>query len=284
MKRNFEDFLATLEPSIRTYRYYVNFDKVYDNIEKIKVELNILNSLVGSKNIEHDFRSIVEKYPETLKCIPLLLAVREKELLVNDGTRKLTINFKKMNYSVGEYVRFMQETGLFELMSSHLVSNLVDYVSGVEVGSNTNGRKNRTGDAMEDIVESFISSVGFEKDKNYFKEMKTSDIKDKWNMDLSGLSDKTEKQFDFVVKTDSMIYGVEVNFYHNQGSKLNETARSYKQLALNSKGISGFKFVWVTDGVGWNRALNNLRETYAVLDDVYNIYDLRNGILKKLLV
>ena len=90
-----------------------------------------------------------------------------------------------------------------------------------------------------------------------------------------------EKRFDFVVKTSNMIYGIETNFYGSGGSKLNETARSYKTLALETDTIDGFTFVWFTDGKGWTSARNNLEETFDVMEHIYNIKDLENGIINE---
>ncbi len=136
---------------------------------------------------------------------------------------------------------------------------------------------------MEDLVESFIRKSGFIKDINYFKEMYIHQITDKWGINLSAISNqgKTEKRFDFVIKTDNMIYGIETNFYSSGGSKLNETARSYKTLALEIDTIDGLEFVWFTDGKGWTSARHNLEETFDVMEHVYNIKDLENDIINK---
>lgn len=279
--RNFDAWFSSFKDSIADYEYYSDFHKIYNNVEKVKIELNILNSLIGSKNIKKDFKEILRKYPEVLNCIPLLLAVREKEIRVISSDGEFTYNFKKQNYSAEQYEIFMEKTGLFDLLENHIISNLIDYVTGVETGLDTNGRKNRTGHAMENLVESFIKKSGFVKNETYFKEIKTRQISEKWHIDLSAISndEKTEKKFDFVVKTDSMIYGIEVNFYNSGGSKLNETARSYKTLALEANTIDGFTFVWVTDGNGWKDAKHNLEETFAVMEHIYNINDMNNNIM-----
>jgi len=222
--RDFNFWLSGFRDSIADYGYYIDFEKVYRNADKIKVELNILNSLIGSKNIESDFEDLVNKYPEVLKCIPLLLAVRENEIYAIDSNGEFTYNFKKPNFSVEQYKIFMRKTGLFDLIENHIVNNLVDYATGVETGLDSNGRKNRGGHLMENLVESFIQKSGFIKDDTYFKEMYIHQITDKWNIDLSAVSNqgKTEKRFDFVVKTSNMIYGVETNFYGSGGSKLTQ--------------------------------------------------------------
>lgn len=284
MSRNFEEWLSGFRNSIANYGYYTNFEKVYNNVDNIKIELNILNSLVGSQNIENDFENIINNYPETLKCIPILLAVRKMEIFAMDSQGGFNYNFRNMNYTAEQYKVFMRKTGLFDLLENRIVSNLVDYVTGVETGLDSNGRKNRGGHLMEDLVESYIAEAGYEKDINFFKEMYISKITEKWGIDLSAISNsgKSEKRFDFVIKTDNMIYGIEANFYASSGSKLNETARSYKQISQEADTIEGFTFIWFTDGNGWQKAKHNLEETFDVLETVYNIKDLENGVLKNL--
>ena len=284
MQRNFNDWLSKFRSSIANYGYYVDFEKVHKNVDGIKVELNILNSLVGSKDIENEFEQLVTKYPETLKCIPLLLAVREKEIYAIDGDGECTYNFKKANCTIEQYKTFMRKTGLFDLLENHIINNLVDYATGVETGLDSNGRKNRGGHLMEDLVESFIVKAGFVKGENYFKEMYIHEITEKWGIDLSAISNqgKAEKRFDFVIKTYSMIYGIETNFYASGGSKLNETARSYKQIAQEVATIDGFEFVWFTDGQGWISARHNLEETFDVMENIYSIDDLENGVINNL--
>lgn len=285
MKRNFDEWINNFKSSISNYSYYADFKKIYKNVDKVKVELNILNSLIGSKTIEEDFKNIMLKYPETLECIPLLLAVRSTEIFVKDEINEYLFDFKKMVYSMDDYVRFMQESGLFDLLQNHIINNLYDYVLGIEVGLDSNGRKNRGGHLMEDLVEKYIKESGFVKDVNYFKEMYLNDIEKRWNIDLSSLSGNnvSTKRFDFVIKTPKQIYLIETNFYASSGSKLNETARSYEMLAKKAKEIDGIIFIWITDGLGWHDAKNNLKETFNELETMYNINDLENGTLKQVL-
>lgn len=282
--RNFNEWLSKFRSSIANYGYYIDFAKVYRNVNDIKLELNILNTLIGSTDIENDFKNIITKYPETLKCIPILLAVRANEIYAIDGDGEFSYNFKKANYSPEQYAVFMRKTGLFELLEKHIIHTLVDYVTGVETGLDSNGRKNRGGHLMEDLVESFIVKAGFVKGKTYFKEMYIHEITALWGIDLSAISNsgKAEKRFDFVIKTDKCIYGIETNFYASGGSKLNETARSYKQIAQEVATINGFEFVWFTDGSGWTSARHNLEETFDVMEHIYSIDDLEHGILKLL--
>lgn len=284
MNRDFNEWLDNFKSSISNYSYYVDFEKIYKSAEKYKVELNILNSLIGSNDIEKEFENIILKYPETLEVIPMLLAVRSNEIFIKDSTNEYLFKFNKMVYSIGDYIKFMRETGLFELLQKHIINNLYDYLLGVEVGLDSNGRKNRGGHLMEDLVESFIIKAGYKKNENYFKEMYLSDIEKKWNLDLSEMSgnNTSTKRFDFVIKTDNQVYVIETNFYASGGSKLNETARSYKMLAEESKKVDGVTFIWFTDGLGWKSARKNLEETFNELPTLYSINDLDNGVLEHL--
>lgn len=286
MARNFTEWLLTFTDSISNYKYYIDFETIYKNAEIYKIELNMMNSLIGSKNIEKDFEDLVCRYPEVIKCIPTLLAVRQAEIIVlDDDGNKFEYNFEEMNYDVEQYKVFMKETGLFDLLENHIVNNLYDYVLGVECGLNSNARKNRGGHLMEDIVERFIQKAGFKKGETYFKEMYLQEIENKWKLDMSFISNQNQstKRFDFVVKTDNCIYGIETNFYASGGSKLNETARSYKMLAEESEKVVGFEFIWFTDGMGWISARNNLKETFYNMDNIYNINDMKNGIIQEII-
>ncbi|MEG1946281.1 MAG: type II restriction endonuclease [Lachnospiraceae bacterium] len=287
--RNFDEWLSKFRSSISSYEYYVDFEKVHNNVDSIKVELNILNSLIGSKNIKSDFEALLKRYPETLKAIPILLAKRENEIYCQDENGGVLYKFhynmypsnSNKYYEINSY--FMEKTGLFDLLEKHIINNLVDYVTGVETGLDSNGRKNRGGHLMEDLVEKYMQEAGFVRDVNYFKEMYLADIEKQWNVDLSALSNqgKSAKRFDFVIKTDNQIYAIETNFYTGGGSKLNETARSYKMLSQEADTIEGFTFVWFTDGVGWKSARGNLRETFDVMENIYCIDDMECGVMKR---
>jgi len=284
--RNFDEWLAAFRPSIADYKYYVDFEKVFANVEEIKIPLNILNSLVGSKNIEEDFEKLVKKYPETLACIPILLAKRELDIMAMDEEGQKSFHFYEFNYPVSEYTKCMRKTGLFDLMQNHIINNIVDYVTGIEAGLDSNGRKNRGGHLMENLVESYLVKAGLVKGVSYYKEMYIHEIEQKWGIDLSAISNQggTEKRFDFVVKGKHTVYGIETNFYTGGGSKLNETARSYKTITMETKDLDYFEFVWITDGRGWGSARNNLKETFDVLKHLYCISDLEDGIISKALI
>lgn len=285
IKRNFDEWLSTFRATISGWKFYSDFEKAANNIEPIKYELNLLNSLVGSKNVEKEFSDILKRFPSALKALPILIAKREKEIKILDCDYEYTFNFNKMNYSIDEYIKFMKNTGLFDLLENKIVSNLYDYVLGVEVGMDTNGRKNRSGQMMENLVENYLIKAGLIENDTYFKQMSSKDAEIMFDVNLSTISNKgkNKKIFDFVIKGPfNTLIAIETNFYSANGSKLNETARSYEKIALEAEKIPGLLFVWITDGQGWIDARHNLEETFGVMTHLYNIKDLENGVIDKL--
>lgn len=287
MKRNFNDIIRNLKETIADYEYYVNFDKIYKNIMKYQVELNILNSLIGSKHIETDFLNILNNYPNVLLLIPLLLAIRNYEISIIDE-KLIKYNFKTRNMSDEEYLEFMRRTKLFDLFENTKIKNLSDYITGIEVGLDTNARKNRTGKTMENIVEKYIQKIN--NIEEYHREMTKKEIYNNYNVNIDELLavhnpdlKEAEKRFDFVVKTKKKLYLIETNFYNSSGSKLNETARSFKALSKSISSLENVSFIWITDGYGWLAAKNNLKEAYDVIEHFYTLYDLEQNILEKVI-
>ncbi|MGI6329647.1 MAG: type II restriction endonuclease [Bacilli bacterium] len=284
MKREFNEIIESLKDSIATYDYYVDFDKVYKNVNKVEMQLNLLNYLIGKDNVEQEFMKLIIEYPDVLEVIPILLAVRQGEIKIIDG-EVISYSFKKMNKEVVDYTKLLKKSGLIELFEKKKIKNLVDYVTGVEVGLDTNARKNRTGHIMENIVESYIKKTP---NVEYLKEANKNEIKTYFKTDILdnlNLDDKKEinKRFDFVVKSKSgKLLLIETNFYGSSGSKLNETARSYAKLGKDIAKIKGAEFVWITDGRGWRFAQSNLKEAYDVIKHLYTLEDLDNGILENI--
>lgn len=281
LKRKFDTWFAELRDSIADYGYYINFKQVYENLENTAPELKKMSKLIGSKNIESEFIALINKNPEVLSCIPLLLATRETQI----PACNIVYDFKNPNLSAKQYAVFMQETGLFDLLQNPLVGGtLINCAIGIEIGLNANARKNRSGHLMENLVQKHIERAGFIKDETYFKEMNACEIEERFGIDLGALTNQgqTEKRFDFVIYTPDMIYGVESNFYQSTGSKINETARGYMSLASKAEMIPGFTFVWITDGKGWKKTKSALKTAYNTIEHLYNIADLENDIINKM--
>ena len=211
MRKRFENWLDTFKDNISTYSFYTDFEKVYRNVNEIKIELDMLNSLIGSQNIKEDFVSLLNEHPEVLKAVPILLAKRETQIMITQKGETKVFDFKVFNRTIDEYVEFMDKTGLFDLLQNNIANNLTDYVMGIEAGMDTNARKNRTGTTMENLVEEYLISKGLEKGKTYFKEMNKSSIEKLFNINLDNISNngKNEKRFDFVVVRGGTVYGID---------------------------------------------------------------------------
>ena len=288
----FNTLINTLQDSIFTWDYFTDFEKVKSNIKKVEVELNILNYLIGKENIEQKFLKLIEEYPNIREALPLLIAVRKNKLnetpiitdiytLVPENKKyifydDLTENIKK------ELLIFFNESGLKEILENRYIKNLVDYCFGVEVGSDTHARKNRTGDMMEDIVSKFLDEF-CTKNKNFaFIEQATQKrIKESFNYDI--VIDKNSRRFDFALynKESKKLYLIEVNYYSGGGSKLKATAGEYQYLH-NFVKSQNIDFIWITDGKGWLSALHPLEETFNHNDCVVNLDMIKNGILKEI--
>lgn len=281
-ERVFEEWFGNFKETVRAYNYYTNFENVYANASEFKEEINILNSLVGSKKIEEDFLNLIKKYPEVKKAIPILIATREKMLRCADEKGEVFYNFQNQNIPDEQYAYFMQKTGLFDLLANHVMSNLYDFILGVNVGLDSHGRKNRSGDAMEVLVDGFVNEAGYVENYNYFKQMTSREVETRFGIDLSCLSDKAKKaakKFDFVIDGGDTIYAIEANFFATHGSKIDTVAGGYELIEKETSHLKNFQFIWITDGMGWKDSYSNLKKAFENIEHMYNINDLENGII-----
>ena len=282
----FEEITSSFKHKITQWSYFVNWKKVLQNITPIEKELNLLNYLVGKKDIHKATVEILSSYPETIKAIPILLAIRNNSLEVLIDTRNFIyreFDFSKKSYNKDEieaFADFIIKSGLGELLQDKKIKNLVDYVTGVEVGLDSNGRKNRGGALMEYLVEDFVRDVCNELQLEYLPQATAKKIKEKWNINVK--VDKSSRIIDFAINKNGKLYFIEVNFYGGGGSKLKSTATEYIRMNeyWNRQGI---EFIWITDGAGWKSTLKPLREYFDKADYLLNLELLRNGILKKIL-
>lgn len=283
----FDCFIENLKPSTIIWSYFVNWDKVFDNTRKIEIALNNLNYLIGKKDFDGEFKRLLKENPKIAKVIPALV-VRDGK---NTNVLKILVDYKQKrlvyddydfsknnptNEDIEKYLTFVKETGLKQLIVSQKIKNLVDYMIGVEAGLDSNGRKNRGGHAMEKITEVFIEDICKKKSYKYLKEANA----DKINSELGYTVpvDKSSRRYDFVIDNRKELFIIETNFYSGGGSKLKSTAGEYRNLfdVFQNK----YKFVWITDGLGWKTTARPLRETFNHNDYVFSLAMLENGILE----
>ena len=274
-KEQFDLFMSQLQETNATLAFFTDFGKIARNVDKIAIKLHQLNYLVGKADMEDAVRRLWAENSEVFDVLDILIAVRKEDrkkvLGTGNRVRPLTDYFKTPE-GVIEYIN---GTGLKDVLQDKKVTNLVDYVFGVETGLDTNARKNRSGHIMEGrIADAFDHN-----DIPYRQEVYSSELEN-----LKGLGEDN-KRFDFMIKTNVRTYLIEVNFYSGGGSKLNEVARSYSELAPKVNANAGYEFVWITDGIGWNSARNKLEEAFYIIPSIYNltsISELVNRIKREL--
>lgn len=267
MLKDFNKFMSQLKETNQTLDFFCDFEKISQKVEDIKLSLCMLNSLIGAADLRGSVETIWKRDQKAFSVMDILVAVRtrdKKKIIDSVGN---CVPLESMFTSVDSVLIFLEKTGLGDILQHQKVKDLVDYVFGIETGLDTNARKNRSGRVMENTVSNILTEAGVPfRQEVYSRE---------WKQITEVLGDD-EKRFDFVVETASKVYLIEVNFYSDGGSKLNEVARSYSDIAPKINSVEGFEFVWITDGMGWKSAKNKLQEAYGIIPNVYNlttIYD-----------
>lgn len=282
----FEYIQNSFRDKITTWDYFVNWKKVFDNVKPIEKELNLLNYLIGKENIEHETALLIKQYPRVIKAFPYLIACRDKSFDVLIDVKQFIS--KRFDFSlktptddqINDLASFVLQAGLADILRNKQVKNLVDYAIGVEVGLDSNGRKNRGGTMMEDIVEVFVDEYCQQSGAEYLAQATAAKIKAKWGIQIE--VDKSSRIIDFAINKNGKLYLAEVNFYSGGGSKLKSTATEYCEM-YNRYHRQGIEFIWVTDGAGWKSTLKPLREYFDKSDYLVNLEMLRNGILEKII-
>ena len=283
MKKDFDHLVSTFRSSIKTWDYFVNWNKVFANSANFEIALNKLNYLLGKDDLQGEFYRLYESNPDIAKVLPVLLAVRENNLEIYNKTSKEleSYDFSGEGGDVNKYFEFLDKSGLIRLFQRDGIKNLVDYVIGVEVGLDSNGRKNRGGTLMEEIVGLFLEDFCKQNGLKYIPQASPSKIKLKWNFDI--VVDKSERSFDFAVYNpqSNKIKLFETNFYNGGGSKLKAVCGEFRSLYDELK-RQNIEFIWITDGLGWHTAKRPLEETYNHNDYVFNLSMLEDGALNEL--
>lgn len=288
-EETFKYLISTLKGTITKWDYFVNWVKVFDNVRDIEIDLNILNYLIGKDDIKSEFVDLLKKHPSIARLIPILVASREStyKILSKYGYDEFVyedFSFKSTKTlaldDIKKVVRFADESGFLTLLASKRIKSVVDYVIGVEVGLDSNGRKNRTGKLMESIVEFFVKDLCNRNEYEYIPQANAGKIKQKWNLKLT--VDKSSRNIDFAIYNGKSLYLIETNFYGGGGSKLKSTAGEYKTMFDYWK-KDGHKFIWVTDGLGWKSTHRPLRETFNHIDYLLNLEMISKEILEDII-
>ena len=267
----FTTFMSQLKETNQSLDFFCDFDKIHSNVDDIRLSLCMLNSLIGVADMRSAVEAIWRRDRTAFNVMDILIAVRsEGKKVLNSLGECVTLD--ALFESIDGVMEFLENTGLADVLQTRKITNLVDYVFGVETGLDSNARKNRSGHVMENVVAEIFNDNGIP----YRTEVYSSE----WPAITDALGDD-EKRFDFVIETEDKTYLIEVNFYSEGGSKLNEVARSYSDIAPKINAVEGFEFVWITDGIGWSSAKNKLQEAFNIIPNIYNLTNINefiNGI------
>jgi len=270
MSEQFKIFMSQLSETNATLDYFTDFEKIKQNVNKISIKLNQLNYLIGKEDLNTAIKELFEENSKVFEVLDILIAVRKNKIAKTFNSEGEIVLLNSYFNSPEKISEFIEYTGLGEIFRNKNITNLVDYVFGVEVGLDTNARKNRGGENMSKAV-----SLLFDKENIFYKkEVNSTEFPD-----ITSLGADL-KRFDFVVKTKAKSYLIETNFYNGGGSKLNEVARAYSDVAPKINQYPNYEFVWITDGQGWNSAKNKLEEAFSIIPSVYNLTTLENFIEK----
>lgn len=268
MNKDFALFMSQLKETNQTLDFFCDFGKISANVADVEMSLNTLNYLIGREDLSQGVKDIWQRDPKVFEVLGILIAVRDegkKPVVDGDGNVVLLKSYFESAEKVEE---FLCGAGLAEVFQSRRIKNLVDYVFGIETGLDTNARKNRSGHIMEGTVARILN----ENDIAFRQEVYSSEFPE---LSILGTD---EKRFDFFIGTAHKKYLIEVNFYSGGGSKLNEVARAYTELAPKVNSLTGFEFVWITDGIGWKSARNKLEEAYNTIPSVYNLTNISSFV------
>ena len=274
MGKDFELFLSQLQETNQSLDFFCDFEKISQNVENIKLSLCMLNSLMGAQDMRKAVETIWNRDKTAFNVMDILIAVRSggKKKVINSLGECIVLD--TLFSSVDGVMEYLDNTGLTEIFQQQKIKDLVDYVFGIETGLDSNARKNRSGHVMEGMVARIFDKSGIK----YRQEVYSSE----WP-EISGVLGDDEKRFDFVIESSGKTYLIEVNFYSGGGSKLNEVARSYSEIAPKINSVTGFEFVWITDGIGWKSAKNKLQEAYNIIPSIYNLTNITDFLNKIIL-
>ena len=257
--------MSQLQETNQTLDFFCDFEKIAANVDNIKLSLCMLNSLIGTTNLRKSVETIWNRDRTAFSVMDILIAVRSdgKKAVLNSSGQCIILD--RLFTSVDGVIEYLEGTGLADIFREKKINDLVDYVFGIETGLDSNARKNRSGHVMEGMVANILEKNGIK----FRQEVYSAE----WP-DLQNVLGDDEKRFDFVIKTATKTYLIEVNFYSGGGSKLNEVARSYSDIAPKINSVPGFEFVWITDGIGWKSARNKLQEAYSIIPSIYNLTNI----------
>lgn len=287
----------------RGFNYYVDWTNI-DGYQEFQIEIHALDILIRCSDelfYEH-FSELLTKLPSVILLFPYLfgLAKNEREKLHKNKESLILIqeeldknDFLEFNFSrsairdfkrdeISKYYDFFVQMGLKHLYQNIIEKSTLDYIAGVLVGMDSNGRKNRGGKVFELACLPLFEKICKEHNLQLLTQ-KQFKVLVELGFQIS--QDIADRKADFIIydATQKKAINFEVNFYNGTGSKPEEIIDSYinRQNDLLSNGIS---FALVTDGRCWESATNQLEKGFRHLEYLLNFYMLKHGMLEEIVL
>ncbi len=281
----FSYLLKNLKKTISAHDFFVAWDKVLSNTSAVEIPLNILNTLIGKNDVKKHLKEIIKKYPEVVPVLPRLIAIRKQTIQITEPHEDTDYTFfrheRYEEKEVNKIIDFAYKCGLLKIIGEKKITNLVDYYTGVEVGLDTNARKNRSGRAMENITETYIKGLCEKYNYTYLAQAKAKEIERRFGHKVP--TDKVNRCFDFIIYAEDKVFLVETNYYTGGGSKLKAVAGEFQELYKRVRASENIQFIWITDGQGWETAKSPLQETFNTIDFIFNLQFIKDGALEEVL-
>ena len=253
-EKKVEEYLSSIELTNIEIKDLIDHKKIIEYVKKQEVKLNTLNYIIDNseEKIINKIKFLFnEEDQNVFQVLPFLLAIKHEDISKNKKiflkSDQETVDLKKLIQTEEGVLKVFKESGLLEFILQGKIKNFVDYLTGVEVGKDTNARKNRYGKKFENSVEKIINQH-FGNDPN-IKIDKQVKVK---NTDLNKTLIKVKK-LDFIITNlrNQKTVLIETSHYNGSGSKINETGKSYLELINEiNEYQANHQFLWIADGNG----------------------------------
>lgn len=293
-------FESNLLDTNRGYNYYIDWTNI-DGYQKYDIEIYAMDTLIGKDDNEflNKFRELITKLPSIVEVFPYLFAlskvetagVRKNSLLKivgssidSDDFQTYSFNSKKLCSPISEdvviqYYNFFEQMGLKYLFQNLLEKSVLDYIIGVLVGNDSNGRKNRGGTAFELACQPMLEQICNKYSLELLSQKKFNILRE-YGFEIS--EDVANRKADFILlnQEHTICMNIEVNFFNGGGSKPEEIIDSYinRQSDLEQNRI---KFALITDGNCWRGTTNQLTKGFRHLNYLMNFNLAKSGMLEE---
>lgn len=261
MKTKIDNYFFSLQKDNRELSSFVDIDKIICNVDKVQIHLNSLNYLISGSKKEFEKRvcNLFSLNKDCFLILPILIAVRDNfDSLINNF-------FSACELNIDIILSFFYQTNLYKLIFDGKINNFVDYVYGVEVGLDTNARKNRNGKLIEKYLSQYLHNYFCgSKYINIYEQKQLEHVVNMGNIKIN--YPQVNKKFDFIIinTLNKKILLIESSFYNAGGSKISETSRSYYDIFKKIEEYnSNINFLWVADGLGMKTIKKDIENKYS---------------------